>query len=57
VLDPPEPEDDEEPEDDPESRGTAFPTLGLSAGRERSCAQRGAKLSVKAAAARPIVNL
>jgi hypothetical protein len=55
-LDPLEPEDDE-PEDEPESRGVALPTVGLSAGRERSCAATGDRLSAKAAAAAPIVIL
>jgi hypothetical protein len=49
--------DDEEPEDEPESRETADPVVGASAGRERSCAHRGATLSAKVAAVRPIVNL
>jgi len=54
--DPPEFEEDD-PEDEPESRDTAVPTVGESAGRERSCAQSGVRLSANAAAARPIVNV
>ena len=56
VVDPPE-LDDGELEDEPESRGTAEPVVGASAGRERSCACTGARLSVNAVAATPIVNL
>jgi len=57
VLDPPEPDEEDDPEDEPESRGPADPTVGLSAGRDRSCAQRGVRLSAKAAAVRPIVDV
>jgi hypothetical protein len=56
VLEPPEPDEDD-PDDEPESRGTADPVVGASAGRERSCAQSGARLSAKAAAVRPTVDL
>jgi len=57
ALEVPELVEDEDPEDEPESRGTADPVVGLSAGRARSCAQRGVRLSAKAAAVTPIVNL
>ena len=53
LLDP----DEEEPEEEPESRGTAEPTDGESAGRERSCANAGARLIANAAAANPTANL
>jgi hypothetical protein len=60
VLDPPpelvDPADDD-PEDEPGSRATAVPVAGVSAGRERSCAHAGARLSAKVAAATPIVDL
>jgi len=52
-----DPELDEE-DDDPESllpRATADPVVGLSAGRLRSCAQAGDRLS-ESAAANPIEN-
>jgi hypothetical protein len=59
ALDPElDPEFDEEEEDEPESLplGTADPVVWLSAGRPRSCAQAGDRLSVTAAAASPIEN-
>jgi hypothetical protein len=56
-AEPLEPEEEEDPEDEPESRGTADPVVGESAGRERSWAESGARLRAKAAAARPIVDL
>jgi hypothetical protein len=46
-------EEDVEPESPP--LGTADPVVGLSAGRPRSCAHAGERLSVTAAA-RPIEN-
>jgi hypothetical protein len=53
----PEFEGDEEEDDDPESLplGTADPVVGLSAGRLRSCAHAGERLS-ESAATSPIEN-
>jgi hypothetical protein len=53
----PEFDEDEEEDDDPESLplGTADPVVGLSAGRPRSCAQTGDRLSENAATS-PIEN-
>jgi hypothetical protein len=55
-FDPEDPEFDEE-DDEPESLplGTADPVVGLSAGRLRSCAQTGDRLS-ESAATSPIEN-
>jgi hypothetical protein len=52
-----DPDEDDEEEDEPESRATAVPVVGASAGRARSCARAGAMLSANAVAATPIVNL
>jgi hypothetical protein len=53
-LDPEFDEEDDEPESLP--LGAADPVVWLSAGRPRSCAQAGDRLSVTAAAASPIEN-